>query len=90
MPMGGMGGFGRGGMMGGGMMGAGGGQAGGVVESGLRRKWVSDEAVFCVNTYASHGQAGGQAQDLTNPCKTANLYNTNPAQLQRILRHLLP
>lgn len=57
--MGGMGGFGRGGMMGGGMMGAGGGQAGGVVESGLRRKWVSDEAVFCVNTYASHGQAGG-------------------------------
>lgn len=64
---GGMGGMGMGGMgmgMGRGMgmgmgMGAGGAQAGGVPESGLRRKWVSDEAVYCVNTYANQSQPQG-------------------------------
>lgn len=47
MPMGGMG-------MGG--MGAMGGGAQAPVESGLRRRWVSDEAVYCVNTYCQPQQ----------------------------------
>lgn len=62
-PMGGMGGMGMGmrggmGMMGGmgGGMAAGGAQPG--MEHGLRRKWVSDEAVYCVQTYAN--PAGAQ------------------------------
>lgn len=65
---GGMGGMGMGGMgmgMRGGMgMGMGGGMAGGAQpmgEHGLRRKWVSDEAVYCVQTYASHGAAAAGA-----------------------------
>lgn len=62
MPMGGFGGMGRmGGMMGGGMMGGGAQQP--AQEYGIRRKWVSDEAVFCVNTYANGGmqQQGGMS-----------------------------
>lgn len=62
---GGMGGYGRGrygmgGMMGG--MGAmGGGQPAQPAEHGLRRRWVSDEAVFCVSAYAipAIAQQGG-------------------------------
>lgn len=60
MPMGGMGmgGMGmRGGMgMGMGGMGGMGGGAQAPVESGLRRRWVSDEAVYCVNTYCQPQQ----------------------------------
>lgn len=62
MPMGGMGmGMGmRGGMMGG--MGAmGGGAQGAMPEQGLRRKWVSDEAVACVNLANMQNQQGGAA-----------------------------
>lgn len=59
-PMGGgMPGMGMGGMgMGMGGMGAMGGMQGGAAqmgERGLRRKWVSDEAVYCVQTYAMGG-----------------------------------
>lgn len=52
-----MGGMGmRGGMMGGMMGGAmGGGGAQPAMEHGIRRKWVSDEAVYCVQTYAAGG-----------------------------------
>lgn len=57
MPMGGMGMGMRGGMMGG--MGAMGGGAQGVMpEQGLRRKWVSDEAVACVNLANMQNQQG--------------------------------
>lgn len=60
MPMGGMG-MGGMGMRGGVGMGMGGmgGMGGGAqapVESGLRRRWVSDEAVYCVNTYCQPQQ----------------------------------
>lgn len=63
-PMGGMGmgmGMGmRGGMGMGGMgMGAPAGGAGMMPEHGLRRRWVSDEAVFVVNTYANPQAQGG-------------------------------
>lgn len=65
---GGMGGMGMGmGMRGMGGMGMGGmgGMAGGAqpaMEHGLRRKWVSDEAVYCVQTYAAGAApAGGMA-----------------------------
>lgn len=65
MAAGGMGGMGMGGMgMRGGMgMGMGGGMAAGGaqpgMEHGLRRKWVSDEAVYCVQTYALGGGNNG-------------------------------
>lgn len=64
MPMGGMGM--RGGMMGGGMMG--GGMMGGAqqqapaMQSFWKRQWVSDEAVYCVNTYALAATGGAQPQ----------------------------
>lgn len=68
-PMGGgmMGGYGRGGMMGGmGMMGGGMQQGstpqGGMLEHGLRRKWISDEAALVVNLYAKGGAQAQQAQ----------------------------
>lgn len=57
-----------GGMMGGGMMGRGmgmgmpgGAQGGAVQEQGLRRKWISDEADYCVRTYC---QPQGQQQGM--------------------------
>lgn len=62
MPMGGMGmGMGmRGGMMGGMGMGGMSGAQGAMPEQGLRRKWVSDEAIACVNM-AMQGQQGAGA-----------------------------
>lgn len=54
---GGYGGYGRGmmgGMMGGGMAQ---GQPAGGMEHGIRRKWISDEADYCVRTFAGGGMA---------------------------------
>lgn len=65
MGMGGMGmggygrrGYGMGGMMGGGM------QGGMPPESGLRRRWVSDEAVACVNLSPATDPQGGGVQGM--------------------------